>query len=469
MAGRFFNPYPQFFNSTPAVYSSGVLRFYASGTSTPLSVYSNEGLSSGAATSITLNSAGRAAVDIFLQDLEYKVTLEDSSGNIIWTADPVSSRDSSYVAKTLTGSGSPNGSVAGTAGSASVLPDFYWDYTNSILYVCTTTGTTLTAVWTAVNASAAVPAVPPPQGRLTPTSGDPVISSSVSATTSIYYTPYVGNLIPIYNGASMVPTEFSELTLTLTASHASAAIYDVFVFSNAGVMTVVTGPAWGTATAGSGARGSGASTTQLARVKGIWTNAVSMTARNGNTTYTVGANLGTYVGSIFINDGAAQVTCHTAYGQSRKWGVWNAYNRVPIVMRMGDSTASWSYNSATIRQSQGAAANTMGVFCGLAEEHIDLSYMQLISSATNNTTSGVKVGIGVNSTTAFAGLDGNQSLANAVASNITMQTVLRAEHVLLPGLGINNINSLESSVNGTTNNTYYGGSNQMVLTAKWRG
>jgi hypothetical protein len=469
MAGRFFNPYPQFFNSTPAVYSSGVLRFYASGTSTPLSVYSNEGLSSGAATSITLNSAGRAAVDIFLQDLEYKVTLEDSSGNIIWTADPVSSRDSSYVAKTLTGSGSPNGSVAGTAGSSSVLPDFYWDYTNSILYVCTTTGTTLTAVWTAVNASAATPAVPPPQGRLTMTSGTPIISSSVTGGSSVYYTPYNGNLIPIYNGASMVPTEFSELTLSLVASHASGSIYDVFVFSNAGVMTLVTGPAWAIATAGSGSRGSGAGTTQIARVKGVWTNAVSMTARNGSTTYTVGANLGTYVGSIYVNDGIGQVTCHVASGQSRKWGVWNAYNRVPIVVKMTDATASWSYNSATVRQSQASASNTLATFCGLAEEYAELGFNQLISSLTNASTSGVKVGIGVNSTTTISGFAGNQALSNAAASNITLQTTLRAYHAIAPSLGVNNVNSLESSQNGTTNNTYYGGEDQMLLTAVWRG
>jgi hypothetical protein len=245
--------------------------------------------------------------------------------------------------------------VAGTAGSSSVLPDFYWDYTNSILYVCTTTGSSSTAVWTAVNASAATPATPAPQGRLSLTPSTPVLVSDTT-NNGVYYTPYVGNLIPVYNGSTMIPTTFSELFLTPVASHAANTIYDVFVFSNSGVLTLVTGPAWNTSTAGAGARGTGAGTTQLTRVQGLWTNAVSMSARNGSTTYTVGANLGTYVGSIFIDSGGTSTTRHIGYGQSRKWGLWNAYNRVPIFIQAGDSTASWNYTTNTIRASNGSSA-----------------------------------------------------------------------------------------------------------------
>ncbi|HDA7274793.1 TPA: hypothetical protein O5T84_002923, partial [Staphylococcus aureus] len=250
------------------------------------------------------------------------------------------------IAKTVTGSGSPNGSVAGTAGSASILPDFYWDYTSSILYVCTTTGTSSTAAWTAVNASSATPSVPPPQGRLTLTSATPVLTSGVTAGTSLYYTPYVGNLVPIYNGASMVPTAFSELTLSLVSSHAANTIYDVFVFSNSGVLTLVTGPAWTNSSAATGARGSGSSTTELTRIGGMYVNAVAMSARNGSTTYNVGANLATYLGSILIDGSAGQLTCHTAFGQSRKWGVWNAYNQQQIFLIAG-ATGDYTSNTTT--------------------------------------------------------------------------------------------------------------------------
>ena len=44
----------------------------------------------------------------------------------------------------LSGSGNPNGVVAGST------YQFYWDTVGKVLYICTTTGTTTTAVWSVV-------------------------------------------------------------------------------------------------------------------------------------------------------------------------------------------------------------------------------------------------------------------------------------------------------------------------------
>lgn len=464
MANRLVNPFPQFWSSS-AAYSGGTLNFYASGTDTPLAVYSDKTLSSSIGTSVTLNSAGRyTASDIFLQNVDYKVVLKDSDGVTIWTADPVRGSDFTKVPLWSVGSGSPNGSVAGTAGSSGVMPSVYWDYTNSVLYLCTTTGTSSTAVWTAVNASASTPSVPPPQGRLTLVSGTPVISTDQASKTAVYYTPYVGTLVPIYNGASMTPTEFAELTLTLASQHSLSTIYDVFVFSNSGVLTLVTGPAWNTSTAGSGSRSTGASTTELTRVKGFYVNAVQIAARNGATTYTIAANLATYLGSIFIDGTAGQVTCHVGYGQSRKWGVWNAYNRLPIVLKAGDATASWTYTTATIRASNGSANNSMTVFSGLAEESYDFEFNQRVG----NSSAGVvfQRGIGFNSTTAFSGF----SVSNSIdaAASATDNAWPAARYQAVPSLGINTVTSLEhSAAAGTT--TWQGTEAKMLMTGRWRG
>lgn len=474
MAGRFVNPFPQFLDSTPEVRSGAKLFFYAAGTSTKQNTYSDRTLSSANTNPVVLNSAGYPSVDIYLQDLDYKVVLAPSTDSDpptspIWTADYVRARDSALIAKTVTGSGSPNGSVAGTAGSSSILPDFYWDYTNNILYVCTTTGTSSTAVWTAVNASSATAAVPPPQGRLTLTSATPVLTSGVTAGTAVYYTPFVGNLVPIYNGSSMIPTEFSELTLTLSASHALSTLYDVFVFSNSGVLTLATGPAWTVSTAGSCARGTGAATTELTRVKGLYVNAVSMTGRNGATTYSIGANLATYLGSIFIDGTAGQITCHTAYGQSRKWGVWNAYNRVPIMLKAGDSTGSWAYTTNTVRAANGSSANSVTIFSGLAEEPYDLSTTaMLIGTMTVNQTLKGDIGIGYNSTTATSGKIGHASVINSNAAQHAAQIALEANYKTVPALGINVITALETGL-GADVATWNGGENYMLLSAVWRG
>jgi hypothetical protein len=474
MASRFVNPFPQYLDSTPEVRAGAKLFFYEAGTSTKLHTYSDRTLSTANTNPVVLNSAGFPAVDIYLQDLDYKVVLAPSTdtdppASAIWSADYVRGRDSALIAKTVTGSGSPNGSVAGTAGSASILPDFYWDYTNSILYVCTTTGTSSTAVWTAINASSATAAVPSPQGRLTPTSGSPVITGDASAVTTVYYEPFVGNLVPIYNGTSMVPTEFAALSLLLVSQHAASTLYDVFVFSNSGVVTVATGPAWTSSTAGSCSRGTGGSTTQLARVEGLWVNAVSMSARNGTTTYTIGANLGTYVGSIFIDGSAGTVSCHVSYGQSRKWGVWNAYNRVPVLMKMGDSTASWGTAPTTWRQSRADANNFIHLFAGLAEEPYDLHFTQNVRMAVSANNSTSEIGIGYNSTTALSGKKGSGYFESQVAATVLVSGgTLVATHMAPPAIGINKINSIEQAPSGTTNNSFIGTSDSMIMTAKWR-
>jgi hypothetical protein len=472
MAGRFINPYSQFMDSTPDVYSGGKLYFYAAGTSTPLNTYTTKALAVANPNPIVLNSAGRPAVDIFLQDLEYKVVLTDANDVTIWTADPVSHRDSMLVAKTLTGTGTPNGAVAGTAGSSSVLPDFYWDYTNLILYVCTTTGTSSTAVWTAINASAATAAVPPPQGRLCPTSATPVVASD-STNNSVYYTPFVGNLIPVYNGTSMIPTTFSEISMALVASHAANTIYDIFVFSNNGVLTLASGPAWSTSTAGAGARGTGAGTTQLTRLQGLWVNAVSMTARNGSTTYTVGANLGTYVGSIAIGSGAGSISCLTAYGQSRRWDIWNAYNRQPTYLKAGDpADSTWIVNNASaIHAYNTSSANSITVFAGLPEETVKFELSGRASATLNtNQEMVVRIGIGFNSTTTISGKVANHTLttetvSNAITTNVSLNG---ARFFSPPWIGINVATALEGTNGSDVNVTMYSGEDDMLLTAEYR-
>src|SRR3972149_8078499 len=103
-----------------------------------------------------------------------------------------------------------------------------------------------------------------------------------------------------------------------------------------------------------------------------------MNHTNGSTTYTVAAKRDTYFGSIAMDGTNGQLSALTAYGQSRKFGVWNAYNRKPIVLLVGDATASWAYTTATIRQSRADATNTGAVFMGLPEETVTVDFSPII-------------------------------------------------------------------------------------------
>lgn len=351
--------------------------------------------------------------------------------------------------------GSPSGAVTGVAGTAQRPASMVFDATNGVLYACTADGT---AGWVPQSGF-----FPQPQGYLTPTSGTAIITGDSTSATAVYYTPYVGNCVPIYNGSWMQAYFFSELTLALSSSQAASQIYDVFAFLNSGTVTIGTGPAWSTATPGSCSRGAGAGTTQLSRVNGLMVNTVSMSVRNGASTYTVAASQGTYLGSLYMDGTNGQVSCYRSWGQSRKWGIWNAYNRTPVFLKAGDSTASWTYATATYRASNNNSANCMNVFCGLAEEVVVINFGQRILATAN--TSGVpKIGIGINSTSSPSGLvgvfkayDGGSGDTNTVYSSWRQS----------PFLGVNAVTALEQGA-GDSTTTYYGTESNMLLTADWR-
>jgi hypothetical protein len=70
-------------------------------------------------------------------------------------------------------------------------------------------------------------------GRLTLTAGLPVTTAAVTNATKVYFAPYKGHLLALYNGAKWFAREFTEITLDIAAL-ASNRLYDIFVFDNSG-------------------------------------------------------------------------------------------------------------------------------------------------------------------------------------------------------------------------------------------
>jgi hypothetical protein len=250
-----------------------------------------------------------------------------------------------------------------------------------------------------------------PQGRLTLTTAVPVLTSPVAAATVIYYTPYVGNLVPIYDGAALVNTEFAELSNDLTASSTGKAgpaaattnsNYDLFVWNDAGTIRLTRGPLWSSSTA----RGTGAGTTELERVKGVLLNKQDIT--NGPA-----AQRGTYVGTVRTN-GSSQVDFNLGgAATAANIGLWNAYNRVLGAASVQETTDSWAYTSTTYRQLNNSANNQISVISGLSEDEISVA----VNAFVTNTTGGVvtATGVGINSTTVnSAQLFGGPAISNTV-------------------------------------------------------
>lgn len=466
MSNRFFSPNQQFFTNPVdgSPLAGGKLHFYVTSSSTPLDTYSEFTLNPLTANSnpVVLDSNGYAGT-IFLGQAAYKVVLTDENDVEIWTEDPVWASDYSTMAQVFPWAGDPNGLVAGVAGIQGALPgsSMLWDYSNQILYICTTTGDAATAVWTAVNEGATTQNIPAPTGYLTPQGGGTPFTTGDVTSTSIFYTPYTGNVVPIYNGSGFALQTFAELTLDLNAAHAASTAYDVFVFNNNGVLTLVTGPAWTASTAGTSTRGAPSA---ISRLSGLWVNSTQITARNGATTYTIAANLATYLGSIITNTVAGTVECDRSIGTNRRWGVWNAYNRCPILLQEADPIASWSYTTATFRVSRGSAANRIFPFCGLPEEAIQCDFLQRVGTEANFNVRTASIGIGINSTTVTSGTRGIYTQGQT-DSGVTMQTDLKAAAIIDPAIGLQNVNPLEL---GDSNMSFWGNP-YFVITARYRG
>lgn len=81
---------PQFFDSQGAVLAGGKLYWYLAGTTTPEDTYTDSTGATANANPIVLDSAGRPATGIYLEEsVSYKLVVHDSSGNTVFTQDNV--------------------------------------------------------------------------------------------------------------------------------------------------------------------------------------------------------------------------------------------------------------------------------------------------------------------------------------------------------------------------------------------
>lgn len=316
------------------------------------------------------------------------------------------------------------------------------------------------------------PVILPPGGRLTLVTGTPVITSDQTSKTQVFYTPDKHAYFPVIrNGVVHLVYAPDDLILTLTSAHAASSIVDVFGVEIGGNGRLVTGPAWTTATAGSGARGTGGGTTELTRAAGIRVNRWGVPGLNAEGSTYIAPMEGTYLGSLFIDGSNGQVTDHVSYGQSRKRSVWNSYNRVPIILKAGDSSSPWTYNTNTLRASNGDSTNKITVFAGLPECFYDAVFTQTLSPGIGGTaTEAQQIAIGINSTTVASGElgDVNFGMAAGVSGGGKFRSIARYTGAPMP-IGVNAIQCLERAP--TTAGTALWGSTEtgMLLTARWEG
>ncbi len=313
-------------------------------------MYSDTGLSVAISNPIVLNAAGRpvaSAIDptevgLYPLSGSYKWIVKDANGATIWTQDNIPS-----VAI-----------VAGTVTSVGLSMPSTFTVSNSPV---TSTGTL--AVTNAANTAFGTC-----HGRLTLTSGTAVTTGNVTGATNVYFTPFRGNLIDLFDGVSVWNSRaFTELTLPL-GTLTSGLPYDIFAYDNSGVVALRSPVAWTSTTARA---------TALTLQNGIYVKTSATTDR--------------YLGTFYTT-----ATTTTEDSAANRY-LFNYYNRLPRELRLQESTTSWAYTTATWRQANAAAGNQVGVMIGVAEVNLWLQ----VDSAYSNTSADVAaaIAIGEDSTT----------------------------------------------------------------------
>lgn len=292
---------------------------------------------------------------------------------------------------------------------------------------------------------ASPPAPLVPGGRLTLTSNKPVMTADVTGATSVYYTPYAAPFVPIYSAAGWGEFGFSQLTMTLNATYqTSGNIYDLFLFNNSGTIAICAGPAW--------LNTSTRSATISLYSGGVWVNTVALTSNcyNGATAYSIAAVSGTYIGSVYMTANgqtAMQFKPAAASGGSANiLGLYNAYNRVPILSQEKDSTASWTYGTSTWRESDASAGNRITWLDGLQQSFIDATFMQSIVGSATSTTD---VGLNLNATTGAP--------LTYVSTFATFSGTATDTEIFYPQLGLNYLQGMEINASGSGTSTFLGG------------
>jgi hypothetical protein len=298
--------------------------------------------------------------------------------------------------------------------------------------------------------------ITPPQGRLTLQTGLPVMTTSVAATSTIYYDCYHGgNAVPIYAGTTdtFLAIPSCEISLTMATSGTglinATDVFDVWAVNSSGLKICVAtnglGAGWIGDTGGSAtARGSGYSALDT-------TFRPYITNRNALTHCYAGAielgsvanNQATYLGTFrTIAVGQTAFIFGATNGTISQFMLWNAYNRVPV---SGVTAASVSYSYGVFSGWRVAAGFVQVVYVyGLNEDTVKAIGQQTFGGNVPGAPLCVlSIGIDAitpNSTT----LSG--SAAGAAAS--LFQTAV-ANYRGYPGVGVHTIYMLETNGSGS--------------------
>lgn len=263
-------------------------------------------------------------------------------------------------------------------------------------------------------------------GRLTVTSNNPVPALGVASASTIYFTPYQGNTIDLYEGSQWKKHTFTQITISLSGLTAERN-YDVFIYD------------------------SDANDTADASDLVIWTDATNRAtalATQDGVFVKTGATSRRYVGTVRMTN-----TTGVTADESQNRLVWNYYNRIDRNFIAGLSTDSWTYGTDAWRVINNNSAAGASLVIGVNEEIFDATYYAVVSGGGDDAA----VGIGKDSFTANSA---NIFQTHSGSSNNEFNAI-QATYYEQPGIGFHTFYPIERVFSGN-NVTFYGDNDGQV-------
>ncbi len=253
--------------------------------------------------------------------------------------------------------------------------------------------------------------LPVPQGRLTTESGVPISSSNRTAQSTLYYTPFIGNKIALYDGTRWGVHSFTERSFAISGL-TSGKNYDVFLYDNSGTLTLELSAAWTNDTTRADA---------LTTQDGIYVKSGATTRR--------------WLGVIRTTD-----TDKIEDSETNRF-VWNLYNQTARPCKSSNNT-SHTYTTSTLREwNNGSGVVRAQFVSGFAGLGITVGFFSYMTRSSAGLTGGVAPGL--NSTT-------TPMLGNILAAGSVVDFRGGSVSAGACGLGLNYVTGIEFGLTAVT-------------------
>jgi len=261
------------------------------------------------------------------------------------------------------------------------------------------------------------------------------LSTTMSNTTGsiLYYLPYNGNSISLYNTSTLSweVFDFSQISINLSGL-VSSRNYDVFVFNDSGTLSLELS-AWSS---------DSARTNNLTTQNGVYLLSSNLSRRYVGTVRTISTN------SI-------------ADTESQRF-VWNVNNRISRRINRASPSGPWTYNGTSWRSLSGTITS-IELVCGLSSSlngAIDLTAAVLFTAAQTSPTILYQLGVAKNTSTTpliSSRVQNYNDAANAYLQSRLVDNVDLGYHYYYPVEKTNGATISSYSMFGAAGDGYFGG------------